>query len=529
MSVATELQRIIDAKADLKTAIENKGVTVSSSALLDAYPALVDAIPSGEKGYTEWPSDAPTHSALSAEATTWKNNTGVQGDVVYIIFKGSQIDDVYVQSLSNTTAYIYYSDTQTTESLEIEANSRSTIPLSNHIWQSQTGYNFVLIGGNVSSLRIYGFRDWNFFFSSTANVTGINNAYSFFNTDEKGDVFCPDGKGNLDYIVNQLCYINDAHDQDINSKWTYKPMRKLPLLYNGAQRNSSNYYCGAISSLYFAEGVTADIVLQDATGLKSITADSLKISFRGCSNLQNVEYNDLVILGNTLDYAFSGLKCFDFSSITIPNTSSVTNMSNMFSSSYVKVAPTLNMSSCTNVGYMFSYCSMLTTIPALTIPLATDFTQFCGGSPIQTLNITAPKASYFYSMLNPCRKLQSIGPLPTSNATSSGAYSYMFNQCIALTTLGLSQVQDKDGNTVNPWIFNYSVDFGYCPLDLASIKHVMENLKSGVSSQTFKLSKTSKTYLEAEPATDGISTNLWEQLSAEAASKGWTVSVNNSY
>ena len=47
MSVATELQRIIDAKADLKTAIEAKGVTVSSSALLDAYPALVDAIPSG--------------------------------------------------------------------------------------------------------------------------------------------------------------------------------------------------------------------------------------------------------------------------------------------------------------------------------------------------------------------------------------------------------------------------------------------------------------------------------------------------
>ena len=47
MSVATELQRIIDAKADLKTAIENKGVTVSSSALIDAYPALVDSIPTG--------------------------------------------------------------------------------------------------------------------------------------------------------------------------------------------------------------------------------------------------------------------------------------------------------------------------------------------------------------------------------------------------------------------------------------------------------------------------------------------------
>jgi len=47
MSVATELQRIIDAKADLKTAIEAKGVTVSSSALIDDYADYVDAIPSG--------------------------------------------------------------------------------------------------------------------------------------------------------------------------------------------------------------------------------------------------------------------------------------------------------------------------------------------------------------------------------------------------------------------------------------------------------------------------------------------------
>lgn len=528
MSIATEITRLQGAKADLKTAIENKGVTVSSSALLDAYPALVTAIPTEEKGYTEWPSDAPTHSALSAEATTWKNNTGVQGDVAYIIFKGSQIDDVYVSSLSNTAAYVYFSDTQATESFEIEAGT-GTIPLSNHIWQSQTGYNYVLIGGNVTTLRIFGFKDWNFFFSSTANAIKIASAYSFFNTDEKGDIFCPDGKGDLDVIVNQLCYISNAHDQGINSEWTFKPIRKLPLLYNGVRKDASSYYCGAISSLYFAEGVTATIALSSASGLRSITADSLRLYFNGFYNLQKLEYNDLVILGNTLGYAFSGLKCLDFSSITIPNTSNVTNMSNMFNDSYVKVAPTLNMSSCTSVGYMFSNCPMLTTIPDLTIPLATDFTQFCNASPIQTLNITAPKAAYFYSMLNSCKKLQSIGPLPTSNATSSGAYGYMFNQCLALTTLGLSQVQDKDGNTVNPWIFNYSVDFGYCPLNLASIKHVMENLASGVSSQTFKLSKTSKTYLEAEPATDGTSANLYEQLAAEAVSKGWTVSVNNSY
>lgn len=47
MSIATEITRLQGAKADLKTAIEGKGVTVSSSAKLDAYPALVDAISGG--------------------------------------------------------------------------------------------------------------------------------------------------------------------------------------------------------------------------------------------------------------------------------------------------------------------------------------------------------------------------------------------------------------------------------------------------------------------------------------------------
>ena len=53
MSIASEITRLQTAKAGLKTAIEGKGVTVSSSALLDAYPALVDSISGGETVYYE--------------------------------------------------------------------------------------------------------------------------------------------------------------------------------------------------------------------------------------------------------------------------------------------------------------------------------------------------------------------------------------------------------------------------------------------------------------------------------------------
>jgi hypothetical protein len=50
MSIASEITRLQTAKADLKTAIEGKGVTVPASAKLDAYPALVESIQQGGGG-----------------------------------------------------------------------------------------------------------------------------------------------------------------------------------------------------------------------------------------------------------------------------------------------------------------------------------------------------------------------------------------------------------------------------------------------------------------------------------------------
>lgn len=44
MSIASEITRLQTAKAELKTAIEGKGVSVSSSAKLDDYAALVSSI-----------------------------------------------------------------------------------------------------------------------------------------------------------------------------------------------------------------------------------------------------------------------------------------------------------------------------------------------------------------------------------------------------------------------------------------------------------------------------------------------------
>ena len=50
MSIASEITRLQTAKADIKAAIEGKGVTVPSAATLDDYADLVEAIQTGGGG-----------------------------------------------------------------------------------------------------------------------------------------------------------------------------------------------------------------------------------------------------------------------------------------------------------------------------------------------------------------------------------------------------------------------------------------------------------------------------------------------
>ena len=50
MSIATEITRLQNAKASIKTSIENKGVTVPSSTKLDGYSTLIDSIQTGGGG-----------------------------------------------------------------------------------------------------------------------------------------------------------------------------------------------------------------------------------------------------------------------------------------------------------------------------------------------------------------------------------------------------------------------------------------------------------------------------------------------
>lgn len=52
MSISSEITRLQNAKASIKTSIENKGVTVPSATKLDGYSTLIDSIQTGGVGWT---------------------------------------------------------------------------------------------------------------------------------------------------------------------------------------------------------------------------------------------------------------------------------------------------------------------------------------------------------------------------------------------------------------------------------------------------------------------------------------------
>lgn len=80
MAIASEISRLQTAKANIKTSIENKGVTVPSSTTLSGYSALIDSIPTGGGA------EVVTGSFTATSSGSKTIDTGYSGDGNIISF-----------------------------------------------------------------------------------------------------------------------------------------------------------------------------------------------------------------------------------------------------------------------------------------------------------------------------------------------------------------------------------------------------------------------------------------------------------
>lgn len=134
MSIANEISRLQTAKADLKTAIEAKGVTVPSSATIDTYDYYVSQI-SGGGGLTRYASGTPycdgtnlvvnIQNEISIDGGTSWVNSGSQYTVI-VESGASQCElpyDTEIEYLESTgTQYINTNIYLNTSSFEIGYN-----------------------------------------------------------------------------------------------------------------------------------------------------------------------------------------------------------------------------------------------------------------------------------------------------------------------------------------------------------------------------------------------------------------------
>lgn len=123
MSIASEITRLQNAKASIKTAIEGKGVTVPSSTTLDGYAELIASISGGgggleyETGTYEPEEDisrdeidfAKTHSTppciLMIHDVTQTNNQTANSNMAMVYFEPYRIWGVGWKPVSTNTTY----------------------------------------------------------------------------------------------------------------------------------------------------------------------------------------------------------------------------------------------------------------------------------------------------------------------------------------------------------------------------------------------------------------------------------------
>ena len=202
-----------------------------------------------------------------------------------------------------------------------------------------------------------------------------------------------------------------------------------------------------------------------------------------------LKYSDTA---NGTNFGYMFYYCTNLTTIPQLDTSNGTNFSSMFSAcSALTTIPQLDTSKGTNFGYMFNSCSKLTNIPQLDTSNGINF------------------SSMFYN----CTDLTNIQQLDTSNGTD---FSSMFYNCTDLTNLTMTGTIKANGMELH-----YSTK-----LSKASIISVINALSDTTNALKVQLSKTAvnNAFETSSGVADGSTSEEWTTLIATKAN--WTIALS---
>ena len=439
MSIATEITRLQTAKADIKSAIEAKGVTVPASALLDDYADLVESIPSGGGG----------------------------GDILFFY----DYDGTLVESYSATELE------SLAELPSVPDHSADTVPLTSDGWNWTLAqikdYNTSYPDGIINVGANYHTTDGktHAFFNITTDKDGNG---VWFRAQASGTVDWGDGSaaesfssGTLTHVYTSAglfhCVIDSTSTYinfGISSNSYRKNITKVQSVYysNSVTSIGSNafYNCSALQSITIPDSVTSieGNAFQSCYAIQSITIPSGVTSigsnaFQNCHAIQSITIpSGVTSIGNN---AFQS--CSTLQSITIP--SGVTSIgSNAFYDCSALQSITIP-DSVTSIGSSaFNGCSALQSITIPSGVTSIESNAFYDCSALQSITIPSGVTSIGSNAFQSCSALQSI-TIP-SGVTSIG--SYAFNGCYAIQSITIpDSVTSIEGNAFSVCYALYTV------------------------------------------------------------------------
>ena len=351
MSISTEIARLQNAKASIKTSIENKGVTVPSSTKLDGYSALIDTIHTGSqvtvesltvtqngtyqesgKAYSpvtvnvqgggggvnngndvvfidydgtvvasyskddlEMPAN-PSHTGLTAQGWNW-SQAEIEAQLTAYPEQTVYVGQMYITDDGDTRLYVHFEEGRTSPYLGLGVNGTVTIDWGdNSATDTLTGTSLTTVS-NIQ--HIYQAGDY------VIKLTPTNGSFSIF------------GVSNTSHLLK----VSTATTANISKVYT-NAVRKVELGTNVSIGSFAFNFCLSLISVTIPDGVTSigNNTFQNCYSLASITIPDGVTSigayaFQNCSSLASITIPDGVtsIRNSTFQ------NCYSLASITIPD------------------------------------------------------------------------------------------------------------------------------------------------------------------------------------------------------------------
>ena len=455
MSISSEITRLTQAKADIKTAIENKGVTVPTNAKLDDYPELIDDIEQGstpnlqtksvsitENGTTTVEPD-PGYDGLSEVGVSVNvqggGGSGTSDDVRFIDYDGTVLHTYSADEFLSLTAM---PENPTHEGLTsqgwnwslADAKEQVTNVGSCDIGQTyitddgktriyielHKSMKSVYLGINVNGIVVV---DWGDGINGTITGSSLSTVYNASHN------YSSEGNYTITLTATSGTFgiCGESYGTHLLKK-------------ESSVKNSSTPFANAIKQVFLGSNVSiSTYAFFRCRSLKAITipdgvTNIANNSFADCFSLESITIPD----GVTSIDAFGFRYCYSLESIAIPN--SITNIGNYAFQNCSFLDSISLPNGVTDIGTdVFSACSSLESI---TIP--SNVTNFGNSSSLYALKKKTipnlPLEGLYYS--RDSRAIKSI-TIPDGITNIVG---YAFQNCYSLESITIPDGVTNIGN-----------------------------------------------------------------------------------